>query len=54
MRTSTVLYSAAAMVLAGAALAGCDQRLATQPARDHRSVADVSAPIGSVATYDAD
>jgi pyocin large subunit-like protein len=38
MRKASVWCAAALAALSVAALSGCDQRLASQPARDHRSV----------------
>ena len=38
MRVGRVLCTAAAAALVLASIAACDQKLASQPARDHRSV----------------
>jgi hypothetical protein len=50
MRVGSMWGAAAAAALALASLSACDQKLASQPARDHRSVEDaVAAPAGVTA-----
>jgi pyocin large subunit-like protein len=51
MRVRSVWCAAAVVVLSFAALAGCDQRLASQPSRDHRSV-DGAPAAGLASTGD--
>ncbi|HTI66611.1 MAG TPA: hypothetical protein VL460_03575 [Caulobacteraceae bacterium] len=54
MKQRSFLLATASVVLGLSALAGCDDRLAMQPARDHRSVELASEPNGSAPAARAD